>query len=213
MSDQPRMDQERRQSALRKKRVLDLALVVPVLAIALPVGLLVAVCVRLFCGSPVLFRQRRPGLDGRLFTLLKFRTMREAFEPDGQPSADAARLTKFGRLLRATSLDELPELWNVLRGDMSLVGPRPLLDEYLPLYSPEQMRRHLLRPGLTGWAQVNGRNALEWDKRLALDVWYVDNWSLRLDCCILARTLVAVLKMRDVTQPGRATMDKFRGFS
>ena len=213
MSDQPRMDRQRRESALRKKRALDLVLVVPALVIALPVGLLVAAGVRLFCGSPVLFRQRRPGLDGRLFTLLKFRTMREAFDPDGQLLADAARLTKFGRLLRATSLDELPELWNVLRGEMSLVGPRPLLDEILPLYSSEQMRRHLLRPGLTGWAQINGRNALEWDKRLALDVWYVDNWSLRLDLCILARTLVAVLKMRDVTQPGRATVDKFRGFS
>jgi sugar transferase EpsL len=213
MSEQPRMDQQRRRSALRTKRLVDLVLVVPALLIALPVGLLLALCVRIFCGSPVLFRQRRPGLDGRLFTLLKFRTMRDTLEHDGQQLPDAARLTKFGRLLRATSLDELPELWNVLRGEMSLVGPRPLLDEYLPLYSPEQLRRHLLRPGLTGWAQINGRNALEWDKRLLLDVWYVDNWSLRLDCCILARTLVAVLKMRDVTQPGRATVDKFRGFS
>jgi sugar transferase EpsL len=154
----------------------------------------------------------RPGLGGRPFRIYKFRTMRHALDAGGRPLSDAARLTAVGRFLRATSLDELPELWNVLKGDMSLVGPRPLLPEYLPLYSETHRRRHEVRPGLTGWAQVNGRNALEWPRRLDLDVWYVDQRSFWLDLRILARTVAAVLGRRGISQPGHATMQPFRGY-
>jgi lipopolysaccharide/colanic/teichoic acid biosynthesis glycosyltransferase len=162
-------------------------------------------------GSPVLFRQVRPGLHGRLFTMIKFRTMTEARGADGVLQADAQRLTPFGRFLRASSLDELPELWNVLRGDMSLVGPRPLLVEYLPLYSLQQARRHEVRPGITGWAQVNGRNAISWEDKFALDVWYVDNQSLLVDIKIIWMTVRKVLVRDGINAAGEATMHKFTG--
>ncbi len=165
--------------------------------------------VRRQLGSPVFFRQTRPGLHGKPFYLIKFRTMTDARGSDGHLLPDAKRLTSFGRFLRASSLDELPELWNVLKGDMSLVGPRPLLMEYLPLYSPEQARRHDVRPGITGWAQVNGRNALSWEEKFALDVWYVDNCSLWLDLKILLLTLVCVLRRDGISAEGEATMTKF----
>lgn len=162
-------------------------------------------------GRPALFRQVRPGLHGRPFEMIKFRTMRDATGPDGQPLPDADRLTAFGRWLRATSLDELPELWNVLKGDMSLVGPRPLLMEYLSLYTPEQARRHEVRPGITGWAQVNGRNALSWDQKFALDVWYVDRHTLWLDVKIIVLTLRRIVQGDGISAPGSATMEKFEG--
>ena len=191
------------------KRAFDLILVVIAAPFWISVLAIVAVVVRIQLGSPVLFRQTRPGLGGRPFTLLKFRTMTEG--RPGQP--DAERMTPFGTWLRGTSLDELPELWNVLRGDMSLVGPRPLLMEYLPLYSAEQARRHEVRPGLTGWAQVNGRNAVSWPERLKMDVWYVDHRSLWLDLRILAMTFGRVLNRRGITADGEATMHKFTGNS
>lgn len=190
------------------KRALDLAAATLGLLVLSPLLVVVAVTVRLFDGAPVIFRQTRPGRGGRPFTLVKFRTMRPA---GGSGAADDARLTRLGRWLRATSLDELPELWNVLRGDMSLVGPRPLLLEYLPLYSADQARRHEVRPGITGWAQVNGRNIVPWRERLAMDVWYVDHCSLRLDLRILARTVGQVVARRGIQQPGHATMERFRG--
>lgn len=193
------------------KRIFDL-LVGSVLAIVLlPIMLAVAVIVRVRLGSPVLFRQRRPGLHGRPFTLLKFRTMSDAQSRDGHLLPDAERLPPIGRALRASSLDELPELWNVIRGDMSLVGPRPLLMEYLELYSPEQARRHDVRPGLTGWAQIHGRNALNWEDRFRLDVWYADHHSLWLDLRILVATLRTVLTRRGISAPGEPTMPKFTG--
>lgn len=167
--------------------------------------------VRRKLGSPVFFRQTRPGLHGRPFEMVKFRTMTDALGPDGQLLPDAVRLTAFGRFLRATSLDELPELWNVLKGDMSLVGPRPLLMEYLPLYSPEQARRHDVRPGITGWAQVNGRNALSWEEKFKLDGWYVDHRSLWLDIRILWLTVRKVLVREGINADGEATMSKFTG--
>ena len=167
--------------------------------------------VRRKLGSPVFFRQTRPGLHGRPFEMVKFRTMTYARGPDGKLLLDAERLTAFGRFLRATSLDELPELWNVLKGDMSLVGPRPLLMEYLPLYAPEQARRHDVRPGITGWAQVNGRNALSWEEKFKLDVWYVDNRSLWLDIKILWLTVCKVLVREGISADGEATMRKFTG--
>jgi lipopolysaccharide/colanic/teichoic acid biosynthesis glycosyltransferase len=167
--------------------------------------------VRVALGAPVLFRQRRPGRDGRPFTLVKFRTMRDAVDANGRALEDAARLTRFGSLLRATSLDELPELWNVLRGDMSLVGPRPLLMEYLPRYTATQQRRHDVRPGITGWAQVNGRNATSWEERLAQDVWYVEHQSFALDLRILLRTVRQVVIADGVAQAGHVTMPRFTG--
>ncbi len=193
------------------KRAFDLLLVLIALPLVLPVLLLTAIAVRLFIGSPVLFRQPRPGRNGKVFTLRKFRSMTDARDADGAPLPDAERLTRFGRFLRASSLDELPSLLNVLRGEMSLVGPRPLLVDYLPLYSPGQARRHDVRPGLTGWAQVNGRNDLSWDDRLALDVWYVDHRSLWLDIRILFMTVGRVLGRRGVSAPGSATMTRFDG--
>ena len=167
--------------------------------------------VRRKLGSPVFFRQMRPGLDGRPFQMIKVRTMTDAHGPDGQLQPDTDRLTPFGRFLRSTSLDELPELFNVLKGDMSLVGPRPLLMEYLPLYSPEQARRHEVRPGITGWAQVNGRNALSWEERFKFDVWYVDHRSLWLDIKILWLTVRKVLLREGISADGEATMSKFTG--
>ncbi len=166
---------------------------------------------RVRMGPPVLFRQRRPGRDGRPFVMTKFRTMTDRRGADGELLPDAERLTALGRWLRRTSVDELPELLNVVQGDMSLVGPRPLLMQYLPLYTPEQARRHEVRPGITGWAQVNGRNAVTWDEKFALDVWYVDHRSTRLDVEILAKTVTQVLGGHGVSAPGHATMDPFRG--
>jgi lipopolysaccharide/colanic/teichoic acid biosynthesis glycosyltransferase len=187
------------------KRLLDLALVLPGLALLSPLLLAVALAVRLKLGPGVLFCQERPGLHGRPFRILKFRTMLPG------PGPDAERLTAFGRFLRSTSLDELPELFNVLTGDMSLVGPRPLLLQYLPRYTPQQARRHEVLPGITGWAQVNGRNALTWEQKFALDVWYVDHRSLALDLAILWRTLRAVLRREGISAAGEATMPEFRG--
>lgn len=193
------------------KRLVDIVLSAGALIVLSPVLLGLWIAVRTRMGSPALFRQVRPGLDGRPFEMIKFRTMRDAAGPDGQPLADAERLTAFGRLLRSTSLDELPELWNVLKGDMSLVGPRPLLVEYLPLYSPEQARRHEVRPGVTGWAQVNGRNAIGWSDKFRLDVWYVDNRDLALDVRILFLTVMKILRREGISSAGEATMSKFAG--
>jgi sugar transferase EpsL len=191
------------------KRVIDLLGAGAGLIALAPVLLLIALAVRHALGSPVLFRQVRPGRHGQPFELLKFRTMTEARDAAGQPLPDAQRLTRLGSWLRSTSLDELPELINVLRGDMSLVGPRPLLPEYLPHYSAEQGRRHEARPGITGWAAVQGRNALSWERRLALDVWYVDHWSLALDLKILLMTVVTVLKREGISPEGHTTMPRF----
>ena len=193
------------------KRAIDGSAAAAGLVVLAPLMLAVGLAIRLSMGRPVLFRQVRPGYRGRPFTLYKFRTMREAVGPDGTPLPDAERLTRVGRFVRSTSLDELPQLWNVLRGDLSLVGPRPLLMQYLPLYSPEQARRHEVRPGITGWAQVNGRNAIGWDEKFRLDVWYVDHWSLGLDLKILAMTAVKVLRREGISEAGAATMTPFRG--
>lgn len=193
------------------KRLFDIVLTLIGLLLLSPAAIVVALFVRARIGSPVLFRQQRPGLNGRPFQMIKFRTMSDARDDSGELLPDADRLPRFGRLLRATSLDELPELWNVLKGDMSLVGPRPLLMEYLPLYSEEQARRHEVRPGVTGWAQVNGRNALSWEEKFALDVWYIDNRSFWLDLKILWLTVMAVLRPRGISQPGQATMERFLG--
>jgi lipopolysaccharide/colanic/teichoic acid biosynthesis glycosyltransferase len=193
------------------KRCFDLVLtLLGLFFLALPLLILVFM-VRRKLGSPVFFRQVRPGLQGKPFEMVKFRTMTDERGPDGELLADAIRLTPFGRFLRATSLDELPELWNVLKGDMSLVGPRPLLMEYLPLYSPEQARRHEVRPGVTGWAQVNGRNALSWEEKFKLDVWYVDHRGVFLDIKILWLTVKKVLVRDGISAAGEATMSKFSG--
>ncbi len=193
------------------KRPLDtLAAGLGLVALA-PLFAMLALLVRWRLGSPVLFRQKRPGLHGIPFELLKFRTMTDRRGDHGELLPDALRLTRFGRFLRAMSLDELPELWNIIKGDMSLVGPRPLLMEYLPLYSAEQARRHEVRPGLTGWAQVNGRNALAWPEKFKQDVWYVDNLSLGLDLKILGRTVWSVIKREGISAVGEVTMTKFTG--
>ncbi|MBX9468086.1 MAG: sugar transferase [Rhizobium sp.] len=176
-----------------------------------PVLAIVAYKIRREMGSPVMFRQTRPGRHGIPFQMIKFRTMHDAIDADGRPLPDAERLTKLGRFLRCSSLDELPELWNVLKGEMSLVGPRPLLMEYLPLYSPEQARRHEVRPGVTGWAQINGRNAISWDEKFALDVWYVDNRSIWLDLKIILFTVRNVIKRDGISAAGEATMSRFTG--
>ena len=193
------------------KRLFDFLMALFGLLVLSPVLAILAWLIRKKLGSPVLFRQVRPGRDGRPFQMVKFRTMRDAIGPDGQPLPDSERMTPFGSFLRSASLDELPELWNVLKGDMSLVGPRPLLMEYLPLYSPEQARRHEVRPGITGWAQVNGRNALGWDDKYKLDVWYVDHRSLWLDIKILWLTVKKVLVREGISAAGEATMGKFTG--
>jgi sugar transferase EpsL len=192
------------------KRALDILLAAAGLVVLSPVQAVVAVLVRVRLGSPVIFRQVRAGHRGQPFVLLKFRTMTAARDADGALLPDADRLPPFGATLRALSLDELPELWNVLRGDMSLVGPRPLPTSYLPRYTPEELRRHDVRPGLTGWAQINGRNAVAWDDRLAMDVWYVDNRSLWLDARILARTVGRVLSRSGISAEGEATMGELR---
>jgi lipopolysaccharide/colanic/teichoic acid biosynthesis glycosyltransferase len=193
------------------KRIVETLLVLLALPLLLPAMLLLIWLVRGKLGSPALFRQTRPGLHGRPFNMVKLRTMTDTRGADGQLLTDAARLTAFGRFLRASSLDELPELWNVLKGDMSLVGPRPLLMEYLPLYSPEQARRHEVRPGITGWAQVNGRNALSWEDKFKLDVWYVNQRTLWLDIKILWLTVRKVLMRDGISAAGEATMSKFTG--
>ncbi|HWN66501.1 MAG TPA: sugar transferase [Haliangium sp.] len=193
------------------KRLFDVALASAALVATAPLLAGVAVLVRLRMGSPVLFRQVRPGLHGQPFTISKFRTMRDARDQRGQPLPDEARITRLGQLLRETSLDELPELLNVLGGSMSLVGPRPLLVEYLDRYTPEQARRHLVKPGITGWAQIHGRNALSWEEKFALDCWYVDHQSLALDLQILVRTVLAVLRREGIAHEGSATMPPFLG--
>ncbi len=183
------------------------------MVIALPVMGVIALLIYLKDGAPVLFKQARPGRGGKIFTLYKFRTMRNDVDKHGNPLPDAERLTPWGRFLRSTSLDELPELFNVLRGEMSLVGPRPLLVEYLPRYTPEQARRHEVLPGITGWAQINGRNALTWEEKFRLDVWYVDHWSLWLDVKILALTVWKVLRREGINAPGSETAEPFLGSS
>ena len=193
------------------KRITDVVVAGIALAFLWPVILIVALLVATRIGRPVLFRQLRPGRNGKPFEMIKFRTMTNGRDADGTLLPDAMRLTKFGSWLRATSLDELPGLWNVLRGDMSLVGPRPLLMVYLERYSPEQARRHEVRPGVTGWAQVNGRNAISWDQKFALDVWYVDNRSLWLDLRILGLTVLKVFRRDDINAADTATMHEFMG--
>lgn len=194
-----------------QKRLFDLVITLLGMVIALPLMGIIALVIYLKEGSPVLFKQPRPGLGGKIFTLYKFRTMRNAVDRHGNLLPDAERLTRLGKFLRSTSLDELPELFNVLRGEMSLVGPRPLLVEYLPRYTPEQARRHEVLPGITGWAQINGRNALTWEEKFRLDVWYVDHWSLWLDVKILALTLWKVLRREGINAPGSETAEPFMG--
>lgn len=193
------------------KRIFDLLVASTGLIIFSPVLALLALLVRFRLGSPIFFRQPRPGLHGQPFTILKFRTMTGTRDSQGDLLPDAERLTPLSRLLRSTSLDELPELWNVLKGEMSLVGPRPLLMHYLPLYTPEQMRRHEIKPGITGWAQVNGRNAITWEEKFALDVWYVDNVSFWLDLKIIALTVWQIVRRKDISHRGHATMHEFMG--
>lgn len=193
------------------KRAMDLGLVILLSPLALLAVAVIGVLIRARLGRPVMFAQQRPGLHGRAFTMYKFRTMTDARDATGVLRPDAERLTPFGRWLRATSLDELPELWNVVKGEMSLVGPRPLLMEYLPLYSPAQARRHEVRPGLTGWAQINGRNAIGWAERLRMDAWYVDHRSVWLDAKILCLTVQRVSRREGITSAGEATMTLFKG--
>ena len=193
------------------KRLFDIGAATTALIILSPVYAITAYKVKKNLGSPILFSQTRPGQDGIPFEMIKFRTMKDAIDSDGNPLPDSERLTDFGKALRNSSLDELPELWNVIKGDMSLVGPRPLLMDYLPLYSKEQARRHNVRPGITGYAQVNGRNAIGWDKKFELDTWYVDNQSLWLDIKILLKTVKKVVIKDGISADGEATMSKFTG--
>ena len=193
------------------KRLFDIVAAVVALVILSPVIALLAILVRIFVVSPVLFLQKRPGYRGKPFSIIKFRTMTESHDADGNPLSDSQRVTVFGRRIRELSLDELPELFNILRGDMSFVGPRPLLMQYLPLYNPDQFRRHEVHPGLTGWAQVNGRNALDWPSHFRLDVWYVDHWSFWLDMKILIITAWKVVKREGIRQPGKETVAYFTG--
>jgi sugar transferase EpsL len=193
------------------KRLFDLTFALIAIVILSPIILATAILVRIFLGTPILFKQQRPGYKGRPFFIYKFRSMTNRLTPDGSPLPDAERLSRFGRLLRSLSLDELPELFNILRGDMSFVGPRPLLMEYLPLYSPKQARRHEVVPGLTGWAQVNGRNAIDWPTRLSMDTWYVDHWSFWLDIKIILLTAWKAISREGINQEGRATVEYFKG--
>jgi len=193
------------------KRVFDLFVSTILIIILLPVIIVLALIIRSKLGKPILFKQLRPGLNGRIFGMLKFRTMTNKRDTNGILLSDSKRLTQFGKFLRSTSLDELPSLWSVLKGDMSLVGPRPLLVEYLPLYSTQQARRHEVKPGITGWAQVNGRNAISWEEKLKMDVWYVDNRSFWLDIRILWLTILKVLSRENITAFGDATSPKFTG--
>lgn len=195
------------------KRLLDILASGLGLLVLSPLLLILALLVLVYHGRPVLFGQTRPGMHGKPFKMLKFRTMRDALDSDGNPLPDSERITKFGAFLRATSLDELPELWNVLKGDMSLVGPRPLLMDYLDLYTTEQARRHEVRPGVTGWAQINGRNAISWEEKFKLDVWYVDNRSFWLDIKILLMTVKKVFVREGISADGHVTIEKFKGSS
>jgi lipopolysaccharide/colanic/teichoic acid biosynthesis glycosyltransferase len=193
------------------KRLFDIIISTTALAVLSPLLLIIALTIRHKIGAPVLFSQTRPGFKGRPFTLYKFRSMNVSQDDQGKLQSDAERLTSFGKFLRISSLDELPELWNVLKGDMSLVGPRPLLVQYLDRYTPEQARRHEVQPGITGWAQINGRNAITWEEKFKLDVWYVDNWSLWLDVRIICMTIWKALKREGINQEGQATMEEFMG--
>lgn len=193
------------------KRLLDIIIASVALILLSPLYAIVAYKVKKNLGSPVLFRQVRPGLYGKPFEMIKFRTMKDAVDEQGNPLPDSERLTPFGQMLRSTSLDEMPELWNVIKGDMSIVGPRPLLMEYLPLYSPEQAKRHNVRPGMTGHAQVNGRNAIDWEEKFKLDTWYVENQSIWLDFKIMFKTVHKVLAKDDINAEGEATMTRFTG--
>lgn len=193
------------------KRVFDFIVALTALIVLFPVLLVLYVVIAIKMGIPVFFVQARPGMNGRIFKMIKFRSMTDAKNASGELLADAERLPAFGQMLRATSLDELPELWNVVKGDMSLVGPRPLLIEYLDKYTPEQAKRHDVRPGVTGWAQVNGRNALSWEEKFALDTWYVDNRTFWLDFKILLMTVKQVFKRDNISQDGHVTMEKFKG--
>lgn len=193
------------------KRIFDLIVSLILLILISPLLLLLSFAVYFFLGNPVLFQQKRPGEHAKLFTIYKFRTMKDDRDPEGRLLSDAERLTSFGNYLRRNSLDELPELLNVIRGDMSLVGPRPLLERYLDRYSPEEARRHEVKPGITGWAQVNKRNAASWSEKFAMDVWYIDNRSFGLDLKILVLTVIKVIKREGINQPGHATMEEFKG--
>lgn len=193
------------------KRLFDIVASFIALVLFMPILIIIGLLIRQNLGSPVLFRQTRPGLNGKAFEMVKFRTMKDAFDVNGNPLPDSERITPFGNKLRNTSLDELPELWNVLKGDMSLVGPRPLLMQYLPLYSKEQARRHDVRPGVTGWAQINGRNAISWEDKFKLDVWYVENHNFLLDLKILMKTISKVIKRTDITSETSVTMEGFTG--
>jgi len=193
------------------KRIFDLIFAVFLLVVLSPFIMLTGILVYLFLGKPVLFFQERAGYRGRPFRIYKFRTMRDVSDSSGNPLPDSERLTGFGRFLRALSLDEMPELVNILRGEMSFVGPRPLLIEYLPLYSAQQARRHEVMPGLTGWAQINGRNATDWPTRFAMDIWYVDHWSFWLDLKIIVLTIWKVMRREGINQPGQATVEYFKG--
>ena len=193
------------------KKIFDLFLILLSFPLILPIYLLLILLVSTQLNFPILFKQSRPGLNGKIFNIYKFRTMTRERDKKGILLSDELRLTKFGKLLRSTSLDELPSLWNVLKGEMSLVGPRPLLVEYLPLYSSKQTRRHEVKPGITGWAQVNGRNAISWDEKFDLDVWYVDNQSTLLDIKILYMTIIKVITRSGISQDRQATMEKFKG--
>jgi lipopolysaccharide/colanic/teichoic acid biosynthesis glycosyltransferase len=200
-----------RQYGIAVKSLLDRTIAAIALIVLSPVILVVAIAIYLRIGSPIIFTQPRPGKNSRIFTFYKFRTMTDERDPDGNLLPDEDRLLPFGELLRQTSLDELPQLWNVLKGDMSFVGPRPLIVEYLPRYSPKQARRHDVMPGITGWAQINGRNDISWEDKFNFDVWYVDNWSLWLDLKILFLTVTKVLRKEGITQEGHATCEEFKG--
>jgi len=195
------------------KGIIDKVIALAAIILLMPLYLIVYILTYFKLGSPVLFKQQRPGKDGKLFTMYKFRTMLNTQDKHGNMLSDEKRLTAFGKFLRSTSLDELPELFNVIKGDMSLVGPRPLLPEYLELYTPEQARRHKVKPGITGWAQVNGRNAISWEKKFELDVWYVDNWSIWLDIKIILLTLKKVFVREGITSSNNVTMEKFQGYN
>lgn len=193
------------------KRLFDLSLSIIAIIVLAPVILIIALLIRLSLGRGVFFIQPRPGLNGKLFPLIKFRTMRNCYDDNGDLLPDFQRMTRLGNFLRHTSLDELPELFNVIRGEISIVGPRPLLTKYLDLYTPEQRRRHQVRPGITGWAQINGRNAISWEEKFKLDVWYVDNRSIRLDLYIIAKTLIKLFQAEGINQPGEVTAKEFTG--
>lgn len=193
------------------KRLMDISISLIWIVILFPLFFIISILIKLNFKEPIFFKQKRPGRSGKIFYIYKFRTMRELIDKDGNILPDEKRITKIGKFLRKLSLDELPELWNVIRGDMSLVGPRPLLVEYLDRYNVEQARRHEVKPGITGWAQVNGRNAITWEEKFKYDVWYVDNWSLWFDLKIIFMTIVKVIKGEGISQPGRATMEEFKG--